>query len=475
MERIIGRKKEIQELQACFHSTQAEFVAIYGRRRVGKTFLVREMFKDNMVFYHTGLSPFELKDEVLINSQLTNFYSSLKRYGYEGTEKPSDWMEAFDMLIKFLETNQKEEKQVVFIDEIAWMDTPRSGFLTAFEHFWNGWASGQHHLMLITCSSAASWVLDNIINNRGGLYDRTTCEIHLSPFTLQECEQYLHSKDIQLDRYSQALSYMAIGGVPYYLSMLKKGESIAANIDNLFFAKGAKLRNEFDKLFESQFADSESLKSIVKLLAQKKEGFTRKEISELCKIKTGGGLTKLLKSLEESDFILPYLSYKGSKRNLKYKLTDPFLLFCLQFKGNTTNERYWQENQNSAKLNAWRGFAFENLCFCHIPQIKRALGIQGVQAEVLPWHSEQKEGGAQTDMIIDRADRLINICEMKFYNTDFIVDKGYDTVLRNKLTTFMEETKVRKSPIMTLITTFGLKYNEYSGRFQSVITLEDLF
>lgn len=370
MERIIGRKKEIQELQACFHSNQAEFVAIYGRRRVGKTFLVREMFKDNMVFYHTGLSPFELKDEVLINSQLTNFYSSLKRYGYEGTEKPSDWMEAFDMLIKFLETNQKEEKQVVFIDEIAWMDTPRSGFLTAFEHFWNGWASGQHHLMLITCSSAASWVLDNIINNRGGLYDRTTCEIHLSPFTLQECEQYLHSKDIQLDRYSQALSYMAIGGVPYYLSMLKKGESIAANIDNLFFAKGAKLRNEFDNLFASQFADSESLKSIVKLLTKKKEGFTRKEISELCKIKTGG---------------------------------------------------------------------------------------------------------AQTDMIIDRADRLINICEMKFYNTDFIVDKGYDTVLRNKLTTFMEETKVRKSPIMTLITTFGLKYNEYSGRFQSVITLEGLF
>lgn len=268
---------------------------------------------------------------------------------------------------------------------------------------------------------------------------------------------------------------MAIGGVPYYLSMLKKGESIAANIDNLFFAKGAKLRNEFDNLFASQFADSKSLKSIVKLLTKKKEGFTRKEISELCKIKTGGGLTKLLKSLEESDFILPYLSYKGSKRNLKYKLTDPFLLFCLQFKGNTTNERYWQENQNSAKLNIWRGFAFENLCFCHIPQIKRALGIQGVQAEVLPWHSEQKEGGAQTDIIIDRADRLINICEMKFYNTDFTIDKNYDAVLRNKLATFVEETKVRKAPIMTLITTFGLKYNEYSGRFQSVITLDDLF
>lgn len=475
MERIIGRKAEIKELTRCLNSNQAEFVAIYGRRRVGKTFLVRELLADKMAFYHTGLSPFELKDEVLVNSQLTNFYSSLIRYGYHGTEKPKDWLEAFDMLISLLESKGKDEKQVIFIDEIAWMDTPRSGFLTAFEHFWNGWAAGQHQLMLVTCSSAASWVLDNIINNQGGLYDRITCEIHLAPFTLKECEEYLASKNIQLDRYSQALSYMAIGGIPYYISMLKAGESIAANIDNLFFAKRAKLRNEFDNLFESQFADSKLLKSIVKLLAKKKEGFTRKEISELCKIKTGGGLTKLLKSLEESDFIMPYLSYKGSKRNLSYKLIDPFLLFSLQFDGITTNERYWQENQNSAKLNTWRGFAFENLCFCHIPQIKRALGILGVQAEVLPWHSEQKEGGAQTDMIIDRADRLINICEMKFYNTDFAVDKNYDANLRNKLATFMEETKVKKTPIMTLITTYGLKYNEYSGRFQSVVKLDDMF
>lgn len=475
MERIIGRKTEIKELTRCLNSNQAEFVAVYGRRRVGKTFLVREFLAKNIVFYHTGLSPFELKDEVLINSQLSNFYSSLIRYGYQGTQKPKDWLEAFDMLINLLSSKRQEGKQVVFIDEIAWMDTPRSGFLTAFEHFWNGWAAGQHQLMLVTCSSAASWVLDNIINNRGGLYDRTTCEIHLSPFTLTECEEYLTSKNILLDRYSQALSYMAIGGIPYYISMLKAGESIAANIDNLFFAKRAKLRNEFGNLFESQFANPKTLQSIVKLLAKKKEGFTRKEISEQCEIKSGGGLTKMLKALTESDFIMPYLSYKGAKRDLKFKLIDPFLLFYLQFADKTTNERYWQENQNSAKLNTWRGFAFENLCFCHIPQIKRALGILGVQAEVLPWHSLQKEGGAQTDMIIDRADRLINICEMKFYNNEFSVDKNYDAILRNKLSTFMEETKVKKSVIMTLITTYGLKYNEYSGRFQSVITLDDFF
>lgn len=475
MSNIIGRKKEISELKERLESKQSEFVVIYGRRRVGKTFLVNEVLSDKMAFYHTGLSPFELEKKALLRAQLMNFYSSLKRYGYDGDKAPDNWLEAFDMLINLLTAKNHSEKYVVFIDEIAWMDTSRSGFITAFEHFWNGWAASQHNIMLVVCSSAASWVLNNIINNRGGLYDRTTCEIHLSPFTLHECSDYFASRDIHMDLYDQAVTYMALGGIPFYLSMLRKGISVAENIDSLFFTKDAKLRNEFDNLFGAQFAEPEMLKSITRLLATKKIGYTRQEISEKCKIKSGGGLSSLLKALTESDFILPYHSFKGSKRDVRFKLTDPFLRFYLQFKSSTTNERFWQDNQNSPKLNTWRGIAFENLCFCHIPQIKKALGINGVQTEVLPWHSEQKSGGAQTDMIIDRADRVVNICEMKFYNTEFCIDKSYDANLRNKMAVFMEETKIRKTPVMTLITTYGLKYNEYSGRFQKILTLKDLF
>ncbi len=475
MEQIIGRRAEIDELQDCYKSKRSEFVVIYGRRRVGKTYLVNNAFAGHITFQHTGLSPFELKEEVLLRSQLFNFYTSLHRFGYEGTKTPGNWLEAFDALAWLLESKPQDEKQVVFIDEIAWMDTPRSGFVKAFEHFWNGWGANRNNLLLVVCSSAASWVMDNIINSRGGLFDRTTREIHLSPFTLGETASYFESQGITYDHYDTLQAYMAVGGVPYYLSFVKPGASVAENIDNLFFVKNAKLKHEYQNLFTSQFASPEACEAIIKSLSTTKIGCTRAEIAKACNISSGGTLTQLLNALIESDFIVSYVAYKGKKRNVKYRIIDPFLLFCSKFHLKTTNENFWRNNQNSPSLAAWRGLAFENVCFCHVPQIKTALGINGVHTEVLPWHSEQKAGGAQTDMIIDRADRIINICEMKFYNTDFVVDKKYDEVLRNKLNVFLNETKIRKSPVMTLITTYGLGQSPYAGRFQEVITMDQLF
>ena len=475
MAEIIGRRKEIKELQDCYQSGRSEFVVVYGRRRVGKTYLVNSVFEDRFAFRHTGLSPFELKDDVLVNSQLFNFFSSLKRYGYDGDKRPDNWIEAFDVLITLLSSLPKDKPQVVFIDEIAWMDTPRSGFVTAFEHFWNGWGAARGNLKLVVCSSAASWVMDNIINNRGGLFDRTTREIHLSPFTLGETFDYLDSLGLTYDNYDVLQTYMALGGVPYYLSFMQPGMSVAENIDNLFFVNNAKLKNEYPNLFSSQFANPEACKAIIDTLTANKAGCTRAEIATGSGISSGGTLSHLLKSLTASDFIMSYVGYKGSKRDMKYKVIDPFILFCNKFLKKTTNDRFWRNNQNSATLNTWRGLAFENVCFGHIPQIKAALGINGVQTEVMPWHSEQKSGGAQTDMIIDRADRIVNICEMKFYNAEFIVDKAYDEKLRNKLDCFMREPKVRNSVIMTLVTTYGLGQSRYAGRFQNVITMDQLF
>ena len=475
MAEIIGRRKEIKELQDCYQSKRSEFIVVYGRRRVGKTYLVNNVFEDRLAFQHTGLSPFELKDEVLSQSQLTNFYSSLKRYGYKGNDKPDDWLSAFDALISLLSSQPKDKPQVVFIDEIAWMDTPRSGFITAFEHFWNGWGANRGNLKLVVCSSAASWVMDNIINNRGGLFDRTTREIHLSPFTLGETSDYLDSIGVTYDHYDVLQTYMAVGGVPYYLSFIQPGMSVAENIDNLFFEKNAKLKNEYKNLFSSQFANPEACKGIIDCLTANKTGCTRAEIMEKGGFSSGGTLSQQIKSLMASDFIMSYVPYKGKKRDMKYKIIDPCILFSTKFAQKTTNDHYWRNNQNSATLNTWRGLAFENVCFSHIPQIKTALGINGVQTEVLPWHSEQKSGGAQTDMIIDRADRIVNICEMKFYNTEFVVDKDYDEKLRNKLDVFLRETKLRKSVLMTLVTTYGLGQSRYSGRFQNVITMDQLF
>ena len=280
MKSIIGRKIEQNKLEQIYSSNKAEFVVIYGRRRVGKTYLVRELFQDRFNFYHTALSPIELDGKNLTIKQLQAFYYSLKRYGANIEHEPSDWFEAFEMLITLLENKDKNRRLVIFIDELPWMDTPRSGFITAFEHFWNSWAAGQKNIMLIVCGSAASWISDKLIQNKGGLYGRTTYEIHLSPFTLGECEEFMKSEGIVMNRYDQLQCYMTMGGIPYYLSYINKGESLTQNIDRLFFFFFGKLREEFYRLYASLFSTPEKYIKIIRLLSQKREGYTREEIAK---------------------------------------------------------------------------------------------------------------------------------------------------------------------------------------------------
>lgn len=478
-QQIIGRQREKQELQELFDSGRPELVVVHGRRRVGKTFLVREYFADRLTFYHTGLSPAEQTGagDSLIASQLESFYSSLSRYGYRGG-MPRDWIQAFDALISLLE--QKSDgggRQVVFIDEMPWIDTPRSGFVTAFEHFWNGWGAGRSNLLLIVCGSSTSWITDKIINNKGGLFNRITFEMELKPFSLRECEEFYQSRDMGIDRYDQLQAYMVLGGIPYYLSMLRKEWSLAQNIDALCFARKGRLRQEFDRLFNSLFINSEASKAVVRALSKKRSGLLRSQLVEALGKPSGGGLTNLLQALEEADFITRYNSYQGPKRDVRYRLVDPFCLFYLHFmdRGKTTNEHYWSDNLNTGALNAWRGLAFENVCFAHVAQIKQALGISGVHAEVAPWLSKQQDDGAQIDMLIDRADRVINVCEMKYAADDFVITRDYDKNLRHKLELFSQETHNRKSLHLTLVTTFGLKRNEWAGRVQNVVLMDDLF
>lgn len=478
MAKIIGRESELAEFQRIYDSGKAEFVVVYGRRRVGKTFLIREYFKQKFAFYHTALSPIELEGKNLCNKQLQSFHSSLMRYGAESGSQPQDWFEAFDMLISLLKQQKEGKRQVVFIDEMPWMDTPRSGFITALEHFWNGWAAGKENIMLIVCGSSTSWITDNLINNHGGLYGRTTREIKLQPFSLYECEQFYESKNISFSRQSQAEAYMILGGIPYYIDCMEKELSLAQNIDKILFRKNGKLANEFDRLFTSLFTNASDYKKIVTLLSQRREGFSRKEISDQTGIPYGGGLSNMLRVLEVSDFILPYTYWGESSRNVRYKLIDPFCLFHCYFKSKktTTNESFWQDNLTSPTLNVWRGLAFEDLCFSHTQQIKKALGISGVHTEISPWRSRTSEGNnAQIDMLIARADRTINVCEMKFVDSEFVVDKDYETKLRNKLSVFQTESKTKSSLHLTLITTYGLIRNSHSDKIQNVVVLDDLF
>lgn len=478
MATIIGRQREVDLLRAIYRREEAQLVAVYGRRRVGKTFLIREMFAGEFAFYHTGVSPVGLSKTNMLSAQLQAFGASLGRFGSAHAELPKDWFAAFGCLRTLLEQRLAKGKAVVFIDEMPWLDTPRSQFVSAFEYFWNSWGAGQQNLMLIVCGSATAWIKNKLINAHGGLYNRLTAEVQLRPFTLREAEELLVQHGVRAGRYDIAELYMAVGGIPYYLNYVEPGRSIAQNIDSLFFAKKAPLREEFERLFGSLFSNPDDYKAVVRLLATKHIGFSREEISTQAHIPSGAGLTQVLRALEQSDFIESYHPFGESRRVLLYRLVDPFCRFYLQHvERKNRSEHYWQSNQNLPALNSWRGIAFEEICMMHSEQMKRALGVEGVASEQSAWamRATEEQSGTQIDLVLVRQDRVVNVCEMKYVSDEFVVSQAYEATLRKRRNYIMQQVSKRHSVQMTLVTTFGLKYGTYSGAFQSVILLDDLF
>lgn len=467
---IVGRKKELATLNRLYSSTQSEFIAVYGRRRVGKTFLIRQFFKNKFVFQLSGLANATTKE------QLINFNLTIKRESKQNLPIAKTWLEAFEQLITLIESSSNERK-VIFLDELPWIDTPRSQFIQALEHFWNGWASARNDIMLIVCGSATSWMIDKIINNHGGLHNRITYKMRLDPFNLSETQEFFLSKDMEFTQYQIAECYMAMGGIPYYLNLMQKEFSIAQNIDLLFFNENALLKTEFNNLYAALFKNSEDYIKVVETLSKKNKGLTRNEIITATKLRTNGGLSNILKNLENCGFIRSYTSFGKKERNKLYQLTDFFTLFYFKFiKANKFNDdNFWVNTINTPQHNSWAGYSFEMLCLNHIKQIKTALGISGVQTSASSWIDTTTENGAQIDLIIDRKDQIINLCEMKFSTDEYEITKHYDTILRQKKSIFMSKTKTRKAIHTTMVTTFGLKQNIYRNSIQSEVTLADLF
>ncbi len=464
--RIIGRENEQKRLRDLYHSGKAEFIAIYGRRRVGKTFLIRQLFEKELVFDLAGLANANTKE------QLVNFNLSLIRVLKTPYKTTKDWLHAFEQLISFIENSPKKRK-VIFIDEISWLDTPRSGFLTALEHFWNGWACSRSDIMLIVCGSATSWIMNKLINNHGGLHNRLTAHIYLQPFTLHETELYLRSQCCEYSRYHIAECYMAMGGIPYYLSKIDHRLSIAQNIDNLFFADNAELKNEFQNLYASLFNNYTYYIKVVEALSIKSKGLLRREIEKITGLSSGGGLTTILQNLEYCGFIRSYNSFGKKKYEQLYQLLDAYTLFYFKYlsKNEYNDTSFWTNSLNTPQHNSWAGYAFEILALQHIAEIKQALGISGIQSAVSAWKSEN----AQVDLIINRKDGIIDLCEIKFLGKEFVIDKNYEANLRNKIFSFKEETKTRKAVHLIMLTTYGLAKNKYSGIAQKEITLDDLY
>lgn len=471
MEKIVGRKEEQKTLDQLLKSEKPEFLAVYGRRRVGKTFLIRQVYNKQIVFQMTGIA------RANTTQQLSNFFSVLRELdpGFEQTNLPQNWFDAFSLLRNYLQ-KLRAPKKVIFFDELPWIDTPRSNFLSALEHFWNAWASNRPDILLVVCGSAASWMINKLINNRGGLYNRVTQRINLMPFTLQETENFFRTHQIQLDRYQILQLYMAMGGVPFYLNEIRPGMSAFQEIDRLAFSKNGLLALEYDNLYRSLFNNAERHISIIETLAAKPKGLGREEIVKLSGIKDGGALTTILRELEESGFISKSVPFGKKIRDSIYRLSDPYTLFYLKFikDQKLSGAGAWLSRTDSPAWRAWSGYAYESICLQHIRAIKKALGISGVYTEESSWVN--KERSVQVDLLIDRRDHVINLCEVKFTQEPFTLTKSYKKELEKKLFSFKEETQTRKSVFVVLITTWGLKDNMHSlGFIQSTITMNDLF
>ena len=473
---MIGRKQERQRLDSLKLSKRAELLAIIGRRRVGKTFLIREHYKNDVVFEFTG-TQYASKE-----NQLKKFTQKLKEYSSAtlNLATPQDWAEGFEVLKIYLKNRRKtKRKPVVFFDELPWIASKRSGFLGEFSYWWNDWASRQA-IIVVICGSAASWMIDKVVNNKGGLHNRITEYIHLQPFTLAEVKQYLHSINFLLDDYQILQLYMSIGGIPHYLEHIRRGESTTQIINRLCFNKDGILRNEFNNLYAALYEDHERHVSVVKALSTKWKGLTRSEIIDLTNLSNGGGLTKVLTELSSSSFITEIVPFGKKKKNTLYRLIDEYSLFYLTFiEGKRAGKRniWLQESQdNSYKI--WRGYAFENICIKHVEAIKQALGIAGVQTEVSGFRSPATaEGdGIQIDMLIDRADKSINLCEMKFYNDELSLTKIDADKLRRRRSRFQQITKTKKTIFNTIITTYGINPNQYSyAQVDVCISMDSLF
>jgi len=472
---LIGRQKEINTLKHCYESDKSEFIAVYGRRRVGKTYLIKELFEEKFVFFSTGILHGDK------NAQLNAWNAQMTRYGGAAIAAAGNWFEAFENLRTLIEraslNGTSAEKKVIFLDEIPWIATMHSGFLKWLDYFWNSWASSRGDIMLIICGSAASWIIDNVVNDRGGLHNRLTRQILVAPFNLSECELFFKSHNIPLTRYQIAEAYMIFGGIPYYLSLMDPKYSLYQNVDKMYFAQDAELQNEFDNLYRSLYKNSGNYTRVVESIAGKGIGSTRADIVADTKIDDGGSLTKILRDLSISGFIREYKAYGKKKRDSLYQLVDFFSLFDIRFRGRRAefSDDYWLRFSSTSAHSVWRGFAYEKLCLLHIPQIRQKLGIAGVLTSVFSWRGGYEDDGAQIDLVIDRNDNVINLCEIKFASGEYTIDKNYHESLRRKKSAFIYSTNTRKAALITMITTFGLTRNMYSAEIVSEVTLDDMF
>lgn len=470
---IIGREQEITKLRRAYDSDKSEFVAVYGRRRIGKTYLIRETFANHFTFQYSGI--FNVSNQ----EQLKVFHHNLIAQGLKPTnDPPKNWFEAFFLLENLIDSSS-EKRKVIFLDELPWMDTRNSRFIAAFEHFWNGWASARNDILLIICGSASSWIINKIFRNKGGLYNRVTYKLRLQQFSLHECERLVDALGLPFDHNAIIEGYMIMGGVPFYWTKLEADKSLAMNVNNLFLQDGGEMHDEFSYIYSSMFRSPDKYIKVVESLSGKKSGLTRDEIITKAKLESNGQLSQILTDLIECGFVRKYCHTDKKLKDAIYQLVDCYTLFYYQFvKGSDgRDEEYWLKIIHTPRYNTWCGLAFERVCPLHTRQIKSALGISGILANLYSWHIKKTEyhPGAQIDLLIDRADNIINVCEIKYAPNGYEVTANALQNLGTKIGVFQQYLPNGKFVSPVWITSNGIKKTKYSGSIHWQVTAEQFF
>ncbi|MDE6559942.1 MAG: ATP-binding protein [Muribaculaceae bacterium] len=470
---VIGRKEEIEKLKKAYNSDKSEFVVVYGRRRIGKTFLIRETFDYRFTFQYSGV--FKISNQ----KQLEVFYRNLLEQGLDPTEQPpKDWFDAF-FLLQHLILRSNDTRKVIFLDELPWMDARNSHFIPAFEHFWNGWASARKDILLIICGSATSWIINKIFRNKGGLYNRATYRLKLQQFSLHECEELAHALKLPYNRNMLIEGYMVMGGVPFYWTKLDNTISLGKNIDNLFLKGDSELHDEFNYIYSSMFNTPEKYIKIVQALSGKKSGMTRDEIISKAKIDNNGHVSRMLEDLIECGFVRKYCHTGKRLKDALYQLVDCYTLFYYQFvrMAHGRDEEYWVRTMQTPTYSIWCGLAFERVCLLHTRQIKTAIGISGIKADLYSWFVKKNDEhpGVQIDLIIDRADNMVNICEMKYAPKGFRLTNSELKKIQTRISTFELYAPRNKAIQPILITSNGTIANNNSFEIPLQVVGEQLF
>ncbi len=481
MSKIVGRKREQKILDKTWRSNSPELIAVYGRRRVGKTFLVREFFSSsNRYFELAG------KKGITLSEQLTNFAEAFSKTFYSGMPllAPKSWRNAFTLLTAELE-KKPSQKHLLFFDELPWLAAKKSKFIQALDYFWNTYWSRMRNVKIILCGSAASWMLEHLIQAKGGLHNRITRVIQLQPFTLREVKEYLAFRKIRLTEKHLLDLYMVMGGIPYYLNYIEKGKSAEQSIQDICFTNNGLLLTEFERLFQSLFDTAEVNLRIIREIAKKREGISRDDLLDKLGIASGGTFNKRLSELQASGFIHGFIPYRNKKKEQHFRLLDEYSAFYLTWidpiaKKGFPQTNYWKTCLRSARWAAWAGHAFESVCFKHLPQILHALELNSIPCEVGNWRFAPKKGsresGAQIDLLFDRQDNAVTLCEIKYSASKFILDKTYAKELHRKIDVFLDKTGTNKQPFLALITTMGMKKSLWrEDLVDNEATLKDLF